>query len=132
MAGSVAGKDIANEYTAGYSFYGSTALSASVAGTTVDFQDCEADVTVVLTHGGIAAEEDATCDIKLQTSSDDSTWSDLSGATMTQITASTSTNGEVSTFFTRNARYVRAYATIAGSSPDIVIHVTLLSQKKSY
>src|SRR5947208_113875 len=68
-----------------------------------------------------------TLDGKIQESSDNSAWSDISGATFTQVTAST--NNQAITF-DRTKRYVRYVGTIAGTSPSFALAVVISEQKK--
>lgn len=64
---------------------------------------------------------------KIQESSDGSTWSDISGATFTTVTAST--NNQAITF-ERTKRYLRYVATIGGTSPSFNVAVIVSQQKK--
>lgn len=65
---------------------------------------------------------------KMQESSDNSSWSDISGATFTAVTASTSL--QIITF-ERTKRYVRHFRTVSGTSPTFVLGVVIGEQKKS-
>jgi hypothetical protein len=65
---------------------------------------------------------------KMQESSDGSTWTDISGATFTAVTASSSL--QVITF-DRTKRYVRHYRTVSGTSPTFLLGVVIGEQKKS-
>lgn len=64
---------------------------------------------------------------KIQESSDGSTWTDISGATFTTVTAST--NNQAITF-DRSKRYLRYVATVGGSSPSFDVAVIVSEQKK--
>ena len=106
--------------------------SNSKNGTGVDFQDCAAEITVYAAFGMIGA--DSSLAIKLEESDDDSTYTDISGATMTTVSTASANNRsiEVKQFFNRTKRYVRAVGTMTGSSPDIDYSVILQSRKVSY
>ena len=59
-----------------------------------------------------------TLDGKIQESDDNSTFTDISGATFTQVTASS--NLQIISF-QRTKRYVRWSGTIAGTSPSFIV-----------
>lgn len=64
---------------------------------------------------------------KIQESSDGSTWSDISGATFTTVTAS----GNYQCInFERTKRYVRYVGTVGGTSPSFAVAVVISEQKK--
>lgn len=65
---------------------------------------------------------------KIQESSDGSSWTDVSGASFTAVTASSSL--QVITF-DRTKRYVRHYRTVSGTSPTFVLGVLIGEQKKT-
>jgi hypothetical protein len=65
---------------------------------------------------------------KIQESSDNSTWTDISGATFTAVTASSSL--QVITF-DRTKRYVRHHRTVSGTSPTFLLGVVIGEQKKT-
>lgn len=75
---------------------------------------------------GTAAGTTPTLDVKLQESDDNSTFTDISGATFTQLTAAGSEEIE----FQTNKRYVRAVATIAGTSPSFTFATLLIAGKR--
>jgi hypothetical protein len=68
-----------------------------------------------------------TLDGKIQESSDNATWTDIPGATFTQVTASTN-NQAIN--FDRTKRYVRYVGTIGGTSPSFALAVVISEQKK--
>lgn len=122
------GGAIASSFQSGFSLRPQTATSTA-NGSSVDMQDTGELVTCVLSVGTVSGTS-PTLDVKLQDSPDDSTFTDISGATMTQVTASN--KFEVKTFGGRVNRYVRAVATIAGTSPSFVLAVNLHAKKSSY
>jgi len=101
--------------------------TSSANGTGIDFNEAGPAVTVVAEVGTVTGTS-PTLDITLEESADNSTFTAISGAALTQITAS---NGrQVVTFYNRAQRYVRAVATIAGTSPSFPSSVTLMSPDK--
>ena len=68
-----------------------------------------------------------TLDGKIQESSDNSTWTDIAGATFTQVTA---TGNYQAITFDRTKRYVRYLGTIAGTTPSFAVAVVISEQKK--
>lgn len=121
--------DLANEYQVGASLEPNT-YTVDTNGDAVDFQDCEAAVTSILTVGESQGTSETT-DLKLQESDDLSTWSDISSATHTQVGASGHST-EIKTFFNRSKRYVRAHFNVSGTSPDVELACVLMCRKKSY
>ena len=121
--------DLQNGYAFGQSIRPDQ-WGATVNGSSVDCRDCGPEVTCVVSAGESEGTSE-TLDVKLQESDDDSTYTDITGATMTQIGAAGHAH-EVKTFYNRAKRYVRAVATIAGTSPDIDCCVTLFCPKTSY
>lgn len=69
-----------------------------------------------------------TLDVKVQESADNSTWSDISGATFAQLTA-TGTDG-VMLDCQRQLRYARLVFTIAGTTPVFLLSADFLAVKK--
>ncbi|HLW66886.1 MAG TPA: hypothetical protein VKS79_16345 [Gemmataceae bacterium] len=64
---------------------------------------------------------------KIQESSDGSTWSDVTNATFTQVTASSNYQA---ISFERTKRYLRYVGTVGGTSPSFAIAVVISEQKK--
>ena len=133
------GKDIANEYARGVSI-APVVKTASVNGTAVDFADCGPEVvsTLASTAHLPILETVGTCIVKLQEADDttSASFADITSATHTTLTktrqAATSDAVEAKVFATRAKRYVRAVATIAGTSPSFTISVVLEAPKSSY
>lgn len=91
--------------------------TASENGSTVDTQGYH-DAMAVLEVGAVSGTS-PTLDVKLQESDDDSTWSDVSGYTFTQVTATDSSQVlRIENLNTTRSRYLRLVATIAGTSPS--------------
>lgn len=67
-----------------------------------------------------------TLDLKIQESDDNSTFTDITGATFTQLTAV----GREEIQFKSIKRYIRAVATIGGTSPSFTFAVILLGYER--
>jgi hypothetical protein len=77
---------------------------------------------------GVVSGTTPTLDGKIQESSDGTTWTDIAGATFTQVTAS---NNIQAITFDRTKRYVRYLGTVGGTTPSFTMAVFLGEQKKS-
>lgn len=109
-------------------------VTATKAGTGIDFRDCGPEVTCLEAIGANPGN-DTTIDTKLQSSTDDGstdTYADISGATFTQVAGDTTNQVTCKTFYNRAERYVRAYVTISGSSPTPMMCVILQARKTSF
>ena len=104
-------------------------IGASANGPSVDLGAVNGDgPCFAIQHIG-ALEEDGSLDGRIEQSADGSSWSAITGATFTQVDASSNLQ---TIRFTRSQRYVRWAATIAGSSPLFSISVLIGSQKKTF
>ena len=93
------------------------ALTSTANGTSVDTKGYNS--AMVALEVGAVTGTSPTLDVKIQESSDNSTWTDVSGATFTQVTASNNSQVlRVEGLGTSRSRYLRAVATIAGTSPS--------------
>lgn len=102
------------------------AATATTNGSAVDtFGYNSAAVTLEV---GAVSGTSPTLDVKIQESADGSTgWADVSGATFTQVTAANNSQIiRVEGLGTSRKRYLRAVATIAGTSPSFTLAVELL------
>lgn len=92
-------------------------VTATANGTGIDTQGFY-DGAVVLEVGTVSGTT-PTLDVKLQESDDNSTFVDIAGATFTQVTASNSSQiKRIRELNLARKRYVRALATIAGTTPS--------------
>ncbi len=91
--------------------------------------DAEGEAIVIL-DSEAGSGTSPTLDVKLQESSDDSTWSDISGATFTQVTDGGAGFEKISINTNDTERYLRAVATLGGTSPVFVFGVSLVYSKK--
>jgi hypothetical protein len=121
--------DLKNSGFLGVSRYPGTAVSATGGLTSVDTNDAAGNVINALLVAGNTAGSSPTLDVKIQESSDDSTWTDVAGATFTQVTTSTTAAERV---LVKSAkRYLRAHATIGGSSsPAYQVALVFLATDK--
>lgn len=76
---------------------------------------------------GVVSGTSPTLAGKIQESTDGSTWTDVSGATFTSVTASANTQAIT---FERTKRYVRYVATLGGTSPSFAVSAVVSQQKK--
>ena len=114
------------------SLLGADSRSASANGTGFDLQgsnDAEGEAIVILdSEAGTGTSP--TLDVKLQESANDSDWSDISGATFTQVTDGGAGFEKISINVNDTERYVRAVATLGGTTPVFVCAVSLVYSKK--
>lgn len=106
----------------------SAARTATANGTGVDLQQYSGDVAVVL-DSAAGTGTSPTLDVKLQDSADNSTFADITSATFTQVTG---TAAQQKIVINKDAakRYVRAVATIGGTSPSFTFSVNAVGVKK--
>ncbi len=114
------------------SLLGADSRSASANGSSFDLQgsnDAEGEAIVILdSEAGSGASP--TLDVKLQESANDSDWSDISGATFTQVTDGGAGFEKISINTNDTERYLRAVATLGGTTPAFVFGVSLVYSKK--
>ncbi len=109
-----------------------TARTTTASGSAVDLQSYihpGGREMKVLLDCGEAGGTSPTLNVKIQESdiTTASGFSDISGAVFTEIT---STAGNEEIHFRTNKRYVRAVATLAGTSPAYTFGVYLLNEKR--
>jgi hypothetical protein len=123
---STAINDLKNQALIGASVYPAT-INDTNNGASIDMIDADGRcfaTQVIGTVGGTSPS--LTC--KIQESSDNSTWTDVTGATFTAVTAS---NNLQTIVFDRTKRYLRHSRTIAGTSPTFALAVLIGEQKKT-
>ena len=118
--------DIKNQAQLGASPYPAE-VTATAGGATVDLLDGD-DRCFAIQMIGVVGGTDPSLTGKIQESSDNSTWTDISGATFTAVTASSSL--QVITF-DRTKRYVRHHRTVSGTTPTFVLGAVIGEQKKT-
>lgn len=107
----------------------SAARTATANGTGVDLQQYSGDVAVLL-DSAAGTGTSPTLDVKLQDSADNSTFADISGATFTQVTSAAAAQEKIVINKDAARRYVRAVATIGGTSPSFTFSVNAVGIKK--
>lgn len=123
----LSGKDLVNDYAWGRTLT-PAARTSTGNGTGIDLADTGPEFFGILENGTTSGTA-PTLDVKFQESDDNSTFTDISGAAFTQLTAA---GAERILVRNRTKRYVRAVATIGGTSPSFACMVLILSPKKSY
>jgi hypothetical protein len=101
--------------------------TATVTGTGVDLAPYVNTVNTnlkIVADVGTVTGTTPTLDIKIQDSDDNSSFSDITGATFTQITATGA--GAVEIHTKTNKRYIRAVGTIAGTTPSFPLAIWAL------
>ena len=102
-----------------------TSVSTDTNGSSVDTQGYNS-AAFVLEVGAVTGTT-PTLDVKIQESDDASTWSDVSGATFTQVTATGNSQIiRVEDLNNTRSRYLRAVLTLGGTSPVFVCGVEAL------
>jgi hypothetical protein len=119
-------QDFANQVILGVGAAPQTATS-TVTGSSGDLLAGDGRCFALQQVGAVSGTA-PTLDGKIQESSDGSTnWTDITGATFTQVTA---TGNYQAITFDRSKRYVRYVGTIAGTTPSFALAVVLSEQKK--
>ena len=101
--------------------------TTSGEGEGVDLQEAEGNVFASI-HVGAVSGTNPTLDVKMQESDDDVTYSDIVGAVFAQITLA---NQVADLTFKRAKRFVKAVATIAGTTPSFASAVSVASMLKT-
>lgn len=101
------------------------ALTATGNGTGVDTQGYD-DAMVVLETGAVSGTTPSMT-VKIQESDDNSTFTDITGATFTAVTASNNSQVlRVTELNITRKRYLRAVATISGTTPSFTTACEIL------
>lgn len=98
-------------------------------GTGVDLLEADGFVNAHLSVGTLGGSS-MTVDVHLEESADNSTFTDISGATFTQLDEDDDNAAEWIVTNLRAARYVRAVVVTAGTVSSVPIAVHIWSQKK--
>lgn len=105
--------------------------TASANGSAVDMRDYVGKVAFLL-HSEAGSGTTPTQDVKLQDSADGSTdWQDITGATFSQITDAAGAFESIGVLINGARRYVRAVATIAGTTPSFAAGVSAVGKKQN-
>jgi hypothetical protein len=113
----------------GATLFTPAARTATANGTGVDVTDFEGVAFALLTSAA-GTGTSPTLDVKLQDSDDNSTFADISGATFTQVTNAAASQQLKAIDLSAARKFVRAVATIAGTSPSFTCAVALVGIKK--
>jgi hypothetical protein len=107
----------------------SVSTNANLAGVAVDLANGTAFCSSVLSIGAVSGTS-PTMDVKLQASTTTNTgWNDISGATFTQAT--TSNTFQIINFqLPADTRYVRCTGTVGGTLTSAVVSCTVYAHKK--
>ena len=110
------------------SFAPNDVVTATGNETGVDLQDYEGDITLIL--DAEAGGSSITYAVKVQDSSDNSTFTDVSGAAFTTTTANTALVESLVVNSDEINRYARVVITVAGGTGAGAVSVTGLARKK--
>ena len=103
-------------------------ITATGNGTGVDVSQFVGSIAVSLAAKNTAGTS-PTLDVKLQESDDDSTYTDITGATFTQVTATDSFQ-KIGVDVRQTRGYLRYVGTIGGTTPSFTMGVSLLGIKE--
>lgn len=117
--------DIPNNAILGAGLTPRTATT-TVTGNAGDFINGDGRCTAIQQVGTVSGSSPSLAG-KIQESSDQAAWSDISGATFTAVSA---TDNVQAISFDRTKRYLRYVGTITGSSPSFPLAVVITEQKK--
>jgi hypothetical protein len=104
------------------------ARTSTVTATGIDISSYKGGL-VVQQLVGVVSGTSPTLNGKLQSSPDNSTWTDIAGATFAQVTA-TDSFLKIGVQVTAAAKFIRYVGTIAGTTPSFTMGVVLLGQKE--
>ncbi|HEX3148465.1 MAG TPA: hypothetical protein VHR66_10300 [Gemmataceae bacterium] len=118
--------DVANEALLGASVY-PVSVNDTNTGSAIDMFDGDGSCFAAQVIGAVTGTSPSLTG-KIQESSDNSTWTDVSGATFTAVTAS---NSVQTITFERTKRYLRHARTVSGTSPTFILGALIGEQKKT-
>jgi hypothetical protein len=119
-------QDVADQAVLGASVYPAT-VNDTNTGTTIDLIDGDGSCFAVQVIGTVSGTSPSLAG-KIQESSDNSTWTDVTNATFSAVTAS---NSVQTINFERTKRYLRHSRTVGGTSPSFALGVLIGEQKKT-
>ena len=118
--------DVQNDALIGVSVY-PVSVNDTNTGSAVDMIDADGSCFAIQVVGAVTGTSPSLAG-KIQESSDNTTWTDVTGATFTAVTAS---NNVQTITFERTKRYLRHFRTTTGTSPTFPLGVLIGEQKKS-
>jgi len=102
--------------------------TTSQNGSGVNVRDYVGKVMIIL-DSSAAGTTNETLDVKIQSSPDNTNWTDISGATFNQVTTSASLQ-KIGLNIDEQTKYIRAVATIAGTAPAPKFSVHMIAYKQ--
>lgn len=123
---STALNDVKNQALIGASVFPAT-VNDTNNGSAIDMLEADGRCFAVQVIGTVGGTGPSLAG-KIQESSDNSTWTDVAGATFTSVTASSNVQTIV---FDRTKRYLRHSRTVGGTTPQFALSVLIGEQKKS-
>jgi hypothetical protein len=118
--------DVADQALLGASVYPAT-VNDTNTGSAIDMIDADGSCFAVQVIGTVSGTSPSLAG-KIQESADNSTWTDVTNATFTAVTAS---NSVQTISFERTKRYLRHSRTVSGTSPSFALGVLIGEQKKT-
>jgi hypothetical protein len=118
--------DVQNQTQLGASVHPAS-VNDTAGGSSVDLIEADGRCFAIQHVGAVGGTSPSLAG-KIQESDDDSSWSDVSGAAFTAVTAS---NNVQVISFDRTKRYVRHHRTVSGTSPTFILGVVIGEQKKA-
>lgn len=109
-------------------------ITASVTGASQDFQEGDGVCHLISSVAFFSGSGGPTFDSKIQESTDGTTWTDVTGAAITQVTTAATTSNPAPQIvqFLRTKRYLRSVNVVAGTtSPLYVGDLMCMEQKKT-
>lgn len=112
--------------------FATAARTVTANGTGVDLKDFVGQIAVVL-DSAAGTGTTPTLDVKLQDSDDNSTFADISPAVaFAQVTGAGVSTQRIGASADSLRRYVRAVATIGGTTPSFTFSVNLIGRKQVF
>jgi hypothetical protein len=104
--------------------------SATANGSSVDILNYEGQAAAIL-QSAAGTGTNPTLDVKLQDSADGSTgWADVTGAAFSQVTNAAASAQVVKFNASAVQRYIRAVATVGGTTPSFTCGVSFVGKKQ--
>jgi hypothetical protein len=123
---STALNDLKNQALLGASVYPST-VNDTNNGSSIDMIDADGRCFAIQLIGAVSGTGPSLIG-KIQESSDNTTWTDVTGATFTGVSSS---NNVQTIVFDRTKRYLRHARNVAGTTPSFALSVLIGEQKKT-
>jgi hypothetical protein len=105
------------------------ARTSTANGTGIDITGYVDDIEIILANNTTSGTT-PTLDVKIQDSADNSTYADVTGLTFTQVTAALTDPVGLKIPANTCRQYIRAVATIGGTTPSFLCSVTAQLKKK--